>query len=105
MELSEIGIDFSGPAHRLVHLSGMLYAWEWIGNMEAHYYDTYSFTAATLYDSTAADPGYHYFIVATHTADPFAYWDSAPDSGYSVDNLSPCPPQCLTGLAVIIGLG
>jgi hypothetical protein len=38
----------------------------------------------------------HHFFVASHTLDPFVYWDSEPDSGYSVDNLAPCAPVAVT---------
>jgi hypothetical protein len=37
------------------------------------------------------------FFVSAVTDDPFVYFDSAPDSGYSADNLAPAVP---TGLAV-----
>jgi hypothetical protein len=32
------------------------------------------------------------FFVTALTADPYVYYDSTPDSGYSVDNLAPDPP-------------
>jgi hypothetical protein len=34
-------------------------------------------------------------VVTGHTADSFVCYDSPPDSGYSVDNLSPCAPEAL----------
>ena len=78
-------------------LGDAMYAWECIGTMDAHRLETYSYTAATLYDSVAADAGMHYYFVSSNTGDPFVYWDSEPDSGYSVDNLAPAAPLGLEG--------
>jgi hypothetical protein len=41
--------------------------------------------------------GKHYFIVSALTNDPNVFYDSKIDSGYSVDNLPPLPPQNLVG--------
>jgi len=92
---------FSGPAYRLTCYAGADYAWEWIADLPAHYFEDYSYAAETLFDSTASSDGYHYFLVSAHTADPFVFWDSYPDSGYSVDNLPPAVPQGLS--ADIVG--
>ncbi len=94
--LSAIGADFEGAAYRFLMTSEGIYGWEWLDNMDAHRLDSYTYTAATLFDSTGADDGVHHFFVASHTLDPFVYWDSEPDSGYSVDNLAPCPPVAVT---------
>lgn len=93
----EVGADFEGPACRIEVLGGATYAWEWIGNIAAHRLENYSFAASTLYDSMGTDPGYHCFFVSAHTSDPFIYWDSPPDSGYSVDNFAPGMPLGLAG--------
>jgi hypothetical protein len=90
--LSAVGADFEGTAYRFVVTSLGIYGWEWIGNIDAHRLDAYAYTAATLFDSTDADDGMHHFFVASHSDDPYVYWDSEPDSGYSVDNLAPCAP-------------
>ncbi len=90
--LSAVSADFEGTAYRFIVTSLGVYGWEWIGNVDAHRLDEYTYTAATLYDSTGADDGVHHFFVASHSDDPYVYWDSEPDSGYSVDNLAPCPP-------------
>jgi hypothetical protein len=93
----QLASDFEGVAYRFVTHGGMTYGWEWLGSMEAHRLESYAFTAATLLDSTASNEGRHHFFVASHCNDPFAYWDSDPDSGYSVDNISPCTPLLLAG--------
>jgi hypothetical protein len=93
-----IGPDFGGEAYRRVNLNGAMYGFEWLANVDAHYMSEYSYTAATLYDSTAVDPGLHTFMVSAHRdGDPETFWDSPPLDGYSVDNLSPCPPLALEG--------
>ncbi|MBU8922837.1 MAG: T9SS type A sorting domain-containing protein [Bacteroidales bacterium] len=94
-ELSSITSDFSGKAFRFLSTGSAVYAWEWLGNMEAHRLDNYSFTATTNYDSMMGQDGVHHFFIASHTSDPFTYWNSKPDSGYSVDNLSPALPCAL----------
>ena len=93
----ELAPDFEGGAYRFITNGGMTYGWEWLGNMEAHRLESYTFTAASLFDSTASNDGWHHFFVASHCSDPFAYWDSDPDSGYSVDNLAPSMPLRLAG--------
>jgi hypothetical protein len=93
--LSAIGVEFSGHAYRQMELNGTLYNWEWLVNQPAHYLSTYAYTASTLNDSMAGSTGKHYFLVSTHTSDPNIFWDSAPDSGYSVDNLPPAVPRNL----------
>ncbi|NIM20118.1 MAG: T9SS type A sorting domain-containing protein [Candidatus Latescibacteria bacterium] len=97
VDLSAIDKDFQGTAHRIDHTSAGGYYWEWIGNMNAYYFEGYSYTAPTLYDSIAGNPGMHYFQVVAHTADQFVFWVSNPDSGYSVDNLSPAAPLGFAG--------
>ncbi|RMD92850.1 MAG: T9SS C-terminal target domain-containing protein [Calditrichaeota bacterium] len=49
----------------------------------------YSYVAPTLHDSTAASPGWSYFMVSAHSLDGMTIYFSRPDSGYSVDNLAP----------------
>jgi hypothetical protein len=55
-------------------------------------YEFYSTVAPTLYDSTAAK-GIHWsvFFVAGHAGSQL--YETAPDSGYSVDNLAPFAPS------------
>ena len=96
--MSEITRDFRGPARRMAEAQGLDLAWEWIANQPAHRFATYSYTAETLYDSTSVTNGIHYFMVSAHTSDPNIFFDSDPDSGYSVDNLAPIPPTNLAGM-------
>ncbi|MDO9170828.1 MAG: FlgD immunoglobulin-like domain containing protein, partial [bacterium] len=72
--------------------------WDYLKTVPAFQEAAYATIAPTVADSTIAD-GMHFttFFVRAMTAVPGVYFDSAPDSGYSVDNLVPHVPQ---GLAV-----
>jgi hypothetical protein len=65
--------------------------WEYIGAVDAHHLEGYRFTAPTLSDSSASGTPYYSYFVSAHTADPQVFYDSAPDSGYSVDDIGPAP--------------
>ncbi len=72
--------------------------WDFAGQVPAAGLEKYSAIAPTLFDSTKVD-GMHWsvFMVSGHTEIPAIYAVSAPDSGYSVDNLAPQPPTNLVG--------
>ena len=89
----DIRKDFSGTAYILKSLNGDDYAWEWLANQPAHGFSTYSYAAATLYDSMSTSDGIHYFLVSAHAIVPGVFYDSNVESGYSVDNLAPLPPE------------
>ena len=76
----------------LLKLDQAGFAWEWITDMPARFFETYVATVPSLHDSTALGTGWQYFMVSAVTHDPNLFYDSAVDSGYSVDNLSPCAP-------------
>jgi hypothetical protein len=82
---------------RTMVVNGIIYSWECIGTQPAHRFSSYSFTATTLYDSMSTTIGKHYFMVSALTNDPNVFYDSKIDSGFSVDNLPPLPPQNLAG--------
>lgn len=90
-------IKISGTLYRIYELGGIAYGWECLSEMNSLYQSEYTYTAATLYDSTSADGAAHEFMVAAHTGDSFIYWVSEPDSGYSVDNLAPCAVSSVAG--------
>jgi len=71
--------------------------WESIGLHAAKQDTIYYLTVATVKDSTAAGPAWETYVVTAHTPVPSVYYVSAPDSGYSVDNLAPAVPQGLAG--------
>ncbi len=67
--------------------------WHFVTTVPACGEEHYATVAPTLVDSTVAN-GMHWsvFFVSALTATPGVYFDSVPDSGYSVDNLSPEMP-------------
>jgi hypothetical protein len=67
--------------------------WDFVTAVPVRAEDQYSVVVPTLADSTISE-GMHYtaFFVSALTDTPGIYFDSYPDSGYSVDNLAPSPP-------------
>ncbi len=90
--LSELDTAADKPVVRVEQIGALTYFWELVETVDALYMEAYGKPVATLFDSTAACGEYHYFQVVAHTSDPFVFWKSAPDSGYSVDNLAPTLP-------------
>ena len=78
-------------------LSGEPYYWMLVSYDEAFAQDNYADVIATLFDSTEVCDEHHYFQVIAHTSDRTVFWESFPDSGYSVDNLAPAAPLGLAG--------
>jgi len=98
VEPSDITIDFTGPAYRLTELDSKSYAWEWIANIPwKHYLTAYSYPMPTLCDTMTGEMAWHHFFVSAQTDNPLVYWDSYPDSGYSVDDLAPAKVVGLDG--------
>jgi hypothetical protein len=95
------GVSLASPNQARADLAGKAYysaiGWDWglVGIVEAHLWPEYGYTADTHRDSTSVDSGIEYFCVSAHASEYFDVWNSAPDSGYSVDNLSPCTPAAL----------
>jgi len=71
--------------------------WELIDSHDTYRLEAYSKVVPTLFDSSSVTTEYHYYQVIAHTSDPYVFWISDPDSGYSVDNLPPAAPQALAG--------
>ncbi len=80
------------------------FAWEWLANQKSGGFDLYSYTAETLFDSMSTTHGIHYYLVMVHTGDPEIFYPSKIDSGYSVDNLAPAPPEFLTAAVADSGI-
>ncbi len=74
--------------------------WEAVATVPARQQDAYIGLVPTLADSAAVIPHSVYFVMA-QTTTPWVFYDSSPDSGYSVDNLSPATPQGLAGEPVV----
>jgi hypothetical protein len=82
---------------RLAEINGEPYYWDLVLTTSAYYLEKYSKVVPTLFDSTSTSAEHHYFQVIAHTDDPYIFYTSEPDSGYSVDNLAPAPPVGLAG--------
>jgi hypothetical protein len=79
-------------ALRTTVVGAQIYYWELVGSQIAHGFPGYSYTAATTADSVPGSNPYTLFMVETEKSSTGEYWQSDPDSGYSVDNLPPGPP-------------
>jgi streptogramin lyase len=66
--------------------------WDFVGSTPASGQLEYSLFVPTLVDSTGAGIAWSTFFARAATAVPTTYFDSEPDSGYSVDNLAPPVP-------------
>jgi len=73
------------------------YVWEYVAEVEASGFPAYSYVAATTTDSTGAHNYYTPFMVQARGSG-VTFWSSAPDSGYSVDNLPPVAPAPFFGV-------
>jgi len=74
-----------------VQLAGDIY-WQYITSLPSHGLAHYSYACPTLADSTPQGIPWRYFFITAATGNPEIYWDSPPDSGYSVDNIAPSTP-------------
>jgi hypothetical protein len=64
--------------------------WEYVAQQSAQGFASYSLTVATTSDSVpGAFPRTRFMVQAASNS---GHWESAPDSGYSVDNLGPAQP-------------
>jgi hypothetical protein len=70
--------------------------WEYLATVSATHVTGYSHVAATLGDSVGGYNPRTVFMVEAQSQSGAQWWDSAPDSGYSVDNLSPVTPAPFT---------
>ncbi len=73
--------------------------WDAVFYTPAHGDSAYQTTVATLCDSNATALCWSVFFVRSVTGDPFTFFDSPVDSGYSIDNLAPGVPQGLVANA------
>jgi hypothetical protein len=63
--------------------------WEPLTTVPAAYLPGYACTAPTLQDAAGPERRYTAFFVQALTEDPFTFYSTPVDSGYSVNNLSP----------------
>lgn len=72
--------NFAGGARRLE-------GWDFVAELPARGDTVYQTIVPTLCDSTAGGICWSVFMVSAESQYPLVYFDSAPDSGYSVNNL------------------
>jgi hypothetical protein len=71
--------------------------WDFAGSLRAYADSAYNLVVPTLADSNASGLHRTSFFVRAATTTPNVFYDSPPDSGYSVDNLPPAPPFRFNG--------
>ena len=70
--------------------------WTYVASAPSHGEDSYNILAPTIGDSTVSSGLYEsVFFIRAATAAPTVFWDSDPDSGYSLDNLAPPAPSSI----------
>jgi hypothetical protein len=78
-------------------------AWVFVGSAPATRQMRYALDVATDFDSTEMHGvKWSHFKVTANTADPTLVLETAPDSGYSIDNLVPMPPPAARVAATTI---
>jgi hypothetical protein len=92
LRASAIAGDNAGTLFRHTTTNARDYFWEFVVSLPASRFTGYSYTAVTTNDSTEHGNPFTSFMVQARNAAATRWWDSAPDSGYSVDNLSPPTP-------------
>jgi len=86
---SSVSEGASGMSARTLLATG----WTQVGVVAAHEEDSYGIDVSTIGDSTVTLGQYYStFYIRGATAAPGTFYDSAPDSGYSLDNLAPGVP-------------
>ncbi len=70
--------------------------WDYVLSVPATGETVYQTVVPTLCDSNDVGVCWSTFFLRAFTATPTTYYDSVPDSGYSVDNLSPAAPANLS---------
>ncbi len=98
LEDGGLSSDPSSLKIRRTLFAGEPYYWTEVDQIpSSEFTDHYAHIVSTLFDSTASSFEQHYFQIMAHGLDPSHHWISGIDSGYSVDNLAPCPPLALAG--------
>ncbi len=77
--------------------------WQNVGSVSAEELEGYSYNVTTLSDSGSQGIPMYYFMVRAESYSSYVYWNSSPDSGYSVDNLPPITPQNAAILPMVNG--
>jgi hypothetical protein len=76
--------------------------WEWVATVPAVQQDRYIAVVPTAADSSASGTHHTVLLITAHTTTPSIWYVSAPDSGYSLDNIAPSMPS---GFAIAYNTG
>ncbi|HUI28861.1 MAG TPA: sugar-binding protein [Candidatus Acidoferrales bacterium] len=98
--VDKLGVPGKARKMRVTNTGAGSLAWEWLADQPAHKDSLYSYAASTLNDSMQGNEGIEYFMVSAQTADPNVFYDSNIQTGYSVDNIPPLPPQSVVASIV-----
>jgi hypothetical protein len=71
------------------------YYWEYVASQNAYHLSNYSYIVPTEGDSLAGKNPRMVVLIQARNSGSTHWWFSQPDSGYSVDNLSPATPAFL----------
>jgi len=82
----------------VMELSGEF--WEFVGSQNAFDLTAYSYLVPTTGDSVGGSNPLTKFMVQARASNAPQYWNSQPDSGYSVDDLAPATPSPFSGIHV-----
>ncbi len=66
--------------------------WEYLLTVPADQEATYAVSVPTLADSSSLGTNWAVYFVRSRTSTAGTFYDSPPDSGYSLNNLAPAPP-------------
>lgn len=87
-ELINAGVQANLGKRYVVNQAG---TWDFVGWLPASGYEAYSMVVPTIYDSSVAGMKWSVFFVSGQSRG--VVYETAPDSGYSIDNLAPFAPS------------
>ena len=91
-ELIRAGVQANLGKRYVVNQAG---TWDFVGWLPASGYEAYSAVVPTLYDSTVAGMKWSVFFISGQARG--VVYETAADSGYSIDNLAPFAPGNFSG--------
>jgi hypothetical protein len=97
LDSDESGSQPAGKAISTTLQAGQTIFWEYVGSQVAAGDAGYSYVVSTTSDSVATSNPYTMVRIQARASTGSTFWNSAPDSGYSVDNLAPPAPAPFTG--------
>jgi hypothetical protein len=100
LEAVTAALDTERPRIRVQRLGLESRYWEYVVSVPARGFDRYGYMAPTTADSVPGFIPWNVFMVDAVDSTGLVFYSSSPDSGYSVDNLSPPAPAPFLGAYV-----